>query len=564
PAGSRECGVERAELCRRERERAADERGRLLGRSRDAQPHAHATHSREDVRSRAAGDAAARAVADADECGRVLMPDYPDYDPYNPDPPPPQPPPQNPTPFYGSAQEQQAARDAFRSHVSRQSYLTGKIQEPDYGKAYELYGQNRTQGQNYGDAVNHAITALKWDDPNAWQTSAAPTDPNAGTGGSPHRDLWTRSGSNPQSFVSAYIAQTGLRGAQADPTALNNIVGVLQGLGVNAQLDTRSDGLHKGIMLNGQFVKMLDGRDNWIWDTSGGGGGDPNTAYYESLLKARAAELQQPVNDPSRAALARLLEQQTQMFQQQQEEQRRQNEILKQRQAQAGVSRDTLLKYVGERATKLQGPAYTGSEENILRTQALDPIETDRTNAQKRALERISRSGMDLSSGIAQDLQRQVDSSFDRERSGAQNDLAYKQITEQRSREQEAQQLLAYIPQAQEAAARGDLEFLQMLDRAVQQLGAGGIVSQGQSAQLGESVRNEEQARRQELLGIGGQIYELPTNAAQGAMAALGYSPNPASLTAQTIQLAQLANQRQSQNANLWLSLGQSFAGMFR
>lgn len=502
-------------------------------------------------------------------------------------------PPPAPAPTLASPAEREAANQAFRTHVAKQANPT-KVSDADYLTAMNMYTANRQKNENHGDAVNHAISALRWDDPSFWTTATATDTTEDGSKTDTTNewtDLWNQTGRSPQQFVSAFIARKNLRGAQADPSALNQIVATLKSLGVNAELDQRNDQYHKGIMLNGQFVKMLDGHDNWIWqpggDTGtgstgeGGTGGtttgiggvtnynytsqfsDPSTQQFESYLQQRIAELTQPVNDPSREALARLLDQQTQMYQQQQAAQIEANRQLQERKAQAQTSLDKMLAYVNDRATKLQGPAYTGTEQEILRTQALDPIESDRQAALKRALDNIGARGFDPTSGIAQDLLRQVNASFDKERNANQNDLAYKQINEQRSREQEAQQLLQYIPQAQDAAARGDLEFLQMLNQAVNQLGAGAVTGAAQSASLGAQTRAEEQQRRDELLARSGQLYQLPLNAAQLGMAAIGQAPSPTDLTQQSIQLAQLKQQQQGQNANFWLGLGNAFANLF-
>jgi hypothetical protein len=218
---------------------------------------------------------------------------------------------------------------------------------------------------------------------------------------------------------------------------------------------------------------------------------------------------------------------------------------------------------VNERATKLQGPAYTGTEQEILRTQALDPIENDRQASLKRALDNIGSRGFDPSSGIAQDLLQRVNASYDRERNASQNDIAVRQVEEQRSREQEAQQLLQYIPQAQDAAARGDLEFLQMLDAAVNAKGMGAIATANQSAMLGQAVRSEEEARRDELLARSGQLYMLPAHAAQLGMSALGLAANPADLIGQSIQLAQLSQHERQSRLQNYLNMGSAIAGFF-
>lgn len=90
--------------------------------------------------------------------------------------------------------------------------------------------------------------------------------------------LWTQSGKNPQVFVQAVISQLGLHGRQTDPTALNTVLRALQSVGVNATLDQRNDQYHKGIMLDGQFVRLIDGSDNWTWQPGGGSGGAGDSA----------------------------------------------------------------------------------------------------------------------------------------------------------------------------------------------------------------------------------------------------------------------------------------------
>jgi hypothetical protein len=109
-------------------------------------------------------------------------------------------------------------------------------------------------------------------------------------------------------------------------------------------------------------------------------------------------------------------------------------------------STDAYIKALLAQVTELQGPAYTGSEQEVLRTQLLDPIERDRTAAQQRALGRISQQGYLPTSGVAYELQNLVDRGFDEDRAQAQGEIAYRQITEERSRDQEALKLLGLIP----------------------------------------------------------------------------------------------------------------------
>ena len=65
------------------------------------------------------------------------------------------------------------------------------------------------------------------------------------------------------------------------------------------------------------------------------------------------------------------------------------NKDLRKQMAEAKSSVERLVLYLRARAGELQKPAYTGAEGEIMRTQALEPIERDRTAANKRALANI-------------------------------------------------------------------------------------------------------------------------------------------------------------------------------
>lgn len=69
-----------------------------------------------------------------------------------------------------------------------------------------------------------------------------------------------------QGIVQSIIQKNGLKGHQADPTSLQPIIQGLQQAGFTVAPDKRNDGLAKGVFINGQFVKLLDGSDNWIYD----------------------------------------------------------------------------------------------------------------------------------------------------------------------------------------------------------------------------------------------------------------------------------------------------------
>lgn len=113
---------------------------------------------------------------------------------------------------------------------------------------------------------------------------------------------WT---GDPQSFVQAVIQKLSLRGDQTNPDAINRLVQALQAHGVQASLDTRTDGLHKGIMLNGQFVKLLDGNNRWTWLPGGNAGDTGGNGIDPSKFGSLLAPYDKTYTEPADAALPR-------------------------------------------------------------------------------------------------------------------------------------------------------------------------------------------------------------------------------------------------------------------
>lgn len=255
-----------------------------------------------------------------------------------------------------------------------------------------------------------------------------------------------------------------------------------------------------------------------------------------------------------------------------------------------------LMDYLAQRTTELQEPAYTGTEAEVLRTQALDPIERDRQAARQRALQNIGARGFDPTSGIAQELLNQVDRGFDEQRAGAQGNLAYRQITEERSRQQEAQELLA--------AQRGLADTLAQGKRGRQQEAQGLLEQQRQIADLiGQDHRNRSQESQQllqylsdlpqaagrgdleyvtylndlvnqprrEALPLASMLSDLPGKRIQESLAVMGTPgvPYPTGMTSGYLQLLQnaqgnrLANQQAMQGyfGGLGRLLGYTFQG---
>mgnify|MGYP001566350480 CR=1 FL=1 len=196
-------------------------------------------------------------------------------------------------------------------------------------------------------------------------------------------------------------------------------------------------------------------------------------------------------DEPTTRMFQEYLQRQMGSLEEQRTRQQQANVGLAARQAQAQEATNRLVAFLTQRAGQLQQPAYTGPEQEILRTQALDPIEADRQAAQQQALYNISARGLTPESGISQALANEIDAGYNRTRAGAQNRLAYQQINERRGREQEAQQLLASIPNIQRQAVGGDLDLMQMLDAALNTPRQQGAQYARQIQQLpGEAIRD--------------------------------------------------------------------------
>ena len=242
--------------------------------------------------------------------------------------------------------------------------------------------------------------------------------------------------------------------------------------------------------------------------------------------------------DPLTKQYEALLQQQTALYQQQQQQIQEETARKQGTRAQTDAAVKQLLEYVNQRVGKLQQPAYTGREQEILRTQYLDPIERDRQATRSRALDNIGSRGFDPSSGIAQDLLNQVDRGYDTQRASAQGEMAYKQINEERSRQQEAQELLKYAAGVPDAAARGDLSFLNYLNQLSNEPGQNALAT---SSMLADLPVQRTQLGMQ-ALGLGGQ----PQSGVSGALALL-----------QNAQMQRMYQQQQQ--GNFWQSIGQSF-----
>jgi len=289
---------------------------------------------------------------------------------------------------------------------------------------------------------------------------------------------------------------------------------------------------------------------------------DPGTAILEDLAKARLNELFSPVNDPARQQLSDLLQTLTDRYGQPLRNPEVDAQIAKIRER-IGALDDPFLG-LGDyesRVEELQGPVFSASDENLLRTQSLDRIARQQDEEEARALEVFGGLGRERSSGVNAEILNQLGQFFSGQRAEAEGEFARYAIDERQKRQDQAINLLDRIRSITDRRADQSLQLgegIRQLEegeltradtRALQQTGFAEAL-----AQLTQGTRQEEQQRRREGLSIAGLLSDLPANRLQLALATLGTQPPPPPLFG---QLAQLLNAGQGQG-----QLGLGLAGL--
>jgi len=362
-----------------------------------------------------------------------------------------------------------------------------------------------------------------------WQRTAQGYERTGGTGA-----VSAPAGGNFQQWFSTLT-----NGKRVSPKTLKELEPTLNQYGIKlGPLNGR--GFTDGIILpDGSFVDVIlsateDSGTGWGWITGGGGnsslnmpGGqysDQYTALLEMMLKQRMQSLNQPVNDPNRAMYEMMLKSRADAL------------------GGANTQVDQLMKYLQERFTDLKGPGYTGAENEVIRTQALDPMESDRNAAKKRVTERLSARGLSPDSGIYQQALLEVDKAFDAMRGETQGALASNELARREDRSQRAQTIGAQLVDIPNARAREQLDVFSVLE------------------QLSQTMRSEEDARAREGLGYAGVLSDLGPQRLQLALQAMGAGGSPESLGNSLFNMANLnqnaALLNRSNSGSLWSGLG--------
>ncbi len=346
------------------------------------------------------------------------------------------------------------------------------------------------------------------------------------------------------------------------------------------------------------------GPDFWQWDTGGGtpgpgggtpGGGvstlpgwvtqlagdqynDPYTTQMEQLIKERMSALMQPYQNPYVDQYGNLLQNRIDQLQGNTPELQALIDSMNQRIASLGQMDDyakqlternkqlqgtteslqKLIDFANRRATDLTGPEYTGAQQEIFRTQALDPIERDRTAARERVMADLANRGLDLNSGISQAALNQVDRVYDTLRAQEQGSIASEQAASQSTRQNQAMQIYATLAEIPELRADQALAVSQALanyltSREQEGIQLRGVVAEipeqranqsvkfaNELASLSDLVTQRQDARAAETVALSGVLADLGPQRLQAALAALGQGTAPAGVFNSLAQLAQL------------------------
>jgi hypothetical protein len=285
----------------------------------------------------------------------------------------------------------------------------------------------------------------------------------------------------------------------SSPEALAALEPELAKYGIKLQKDSAGTIRGRMYLPDGSAVDVVPNNgwgQPWQWINRGTGGGshgggvgqgvglpgsqysDPHTKLLEELMLARIGSLQQG-NDPG--------------YQQ-------------------------MMAYLQQRFQDLQGPGRTGAENEVIRTQALDPIESDRQAARKRVTERMAAAGHTMDSGVMQMALNEVDKAFDGMRASTQNVMASDELQRREGRNQRAEGLAG-------------------------------------------SIYGIPQARNREAIGYAGALSDLGPQRMQLAMQAAGMGGSPQGMFQSLMQMAQMnqnsALLNQQNSGQLWGGLGE-------
>ncbi len=496
---------------------------------------------------------------------------------YRPQAPPSDQPRTLPQPTYGpqgfaggastsSVNPEDVVRNAYRQYVGRdasdeevqtwlsggygwgdknnlQGVLSGIIQSATGKPGYQDFDYWKALGFDTADMFD-ANGQVK----PGWSRTAKGYEYNPSAAGTPPPTGTTTTTQPPGGYQQWFT--TLMQGKPSSPQALSAMEAELAKYGIKLQKDSAGNVRGRIFLPDGHAYDVVSQWGQpWTWIDRGLGGdgltsplggstarptaptlpggqyNDPYTKMLEEMLKSRIGNLNTPVSDPYRDQYAAALQKRTADLNNMGEGQIKQ-----------------LMDFLQKRFTDLQGPGYTGAENEVWRTQALDPIEQDRSAARKRIIERMAARGHTMESGPMQAALLEVDKAFDQLRGETQTQMASTDLARREGRQQRAETIGAQLTDIPEQRARESLDVQSALE------------------QLSALVRNEQDARSRESLGYAGTLSDLGPQRLQLALQAMGMGGSPESLGNTLFNVAGLnqnaANLNRSNSGNLWSGLG--------
>ena len=260
---------------------------------------------------------------------------------------------------------------------------------------------------------------------------AAPTTPMPSGGGNErlpeppggwNRDPeWNTGPTGPEDYLAwlrRVVSGKGFSGADYR-TGLPQLDPILRQFGFEPQI--ASDKTYRGRVKHSASGREFEASQMGFLDPYLGRGGgvfdDPATSEWEQLLRQLTGRLNQPRENPD--------------FQ-------------------------PMVDYLRQYFQKLQGPAYSPNEMDLMQTQALDPLERQRQAERQQVTQRLANRGISQTSGVFEEGIRDVDKRFDEMRTRTQSGFATDAVHQQQQNAQQAAGIGQLLASLQEAQASGD------------------------------------------------------------------------------------------------------------
>lgn len=311
----------------------------------------------------------------------------------------------------------------------------------------------------------------------------------------------------------------------SSPQALAALETQLNQRGIRLQKDSFGNVRGRLYMPDGSTVDVVNqwgqpwtfidrGKSTGGVSTPGDQYSDPYTRLLEQLFKSRLGGM-----DPNRQANIDALNNRAAQLQQG-------NSLLTQQ-----------MDYLQKRFQDLQGPGYTGAENEVIRTSALDPIESDRTQAKKMLANQLAAKGHRPGSGVYEAAMLELDNQFNKLRGGTQAQLTGNELARRENRNQRAEAISGTLASIPEERNRELLDVMNAIDK------------------LSRLTATEEDAYARELSNLGPERLQLAMQASNAG------GVTPSSLGSLLTQIAGLNQNGQAYNAQnsqaLWSGLGQ-------